>query len=241
MVGVARCRGRAGGRAAMSVGFAVVARKASREFRGRGGAVVLAVDGVSLEVALGSCVALSGPSGSGKSTLLALLSALDRPSAGSVEIAGSDIASASESERARLRGKIGFIFQGAPMIRGLALWENVTQALVPRGVNARERRALARAALVEVGIEALADRRPEDLSGGECQRATVARAVVVSPRLLVADEPTSQLDPESARRVIDAIAGAWRRGTTVLVASHDPALLAIAERTYRMARGRLEA
>lgn len=222
-------------------GIAVAVRSVARAFRGRDGEVVRAVDGVSFDVAPGACVAFRGPSGCGKSTLLALVGALDRPTAGTVAHDGALLADASEGELARLRRRIGFVFQNAPMIGGLPLWENVTQALVPRGVATARRRALAEDALGRLGIGALAGRRPGELSGGERQRAALARAMVVEPRLLIADEPTSQLDPESARRVVEAILAIHATGATVLVASHDPALVAVSDVAHAMSAGRFDA
>lgn len=225
-------RGRGGG-------LAVAVRDVRREFRVAGGGVVAAVDGVTTEIAAGDCVAFAGPSGCGKSTLLAILGALDRVTSGVVLHDGREIVSASGSELSRLRRRIGFVFQNAPMLRGLPLWENVTQTLVALGVPSRERRRAAEDALDRLGIRALADRVPEALSGGERQRAALARALVVRPRLLVADEPTSQLDADSAALVIDGIRAIAATGATVVLASHDPALLAAAREVRPMARGRL--
>lgn len=222
-------------------GVAVAARETTRTFAGRDGAVVRAVDAVTADVAAGSFVAFAGPSGSGKSTLLALLGALDVPTSGAVLHDGRPLASVSETERARLRRTTGFVLQGAPMIRGMPVWENVTQALVPAGVPSSERLALAGRALDALGIGSLGRRRPEELSGGERQRAAVARALVVEPRLVVADEPTSQLDAETARAVIAALAGARAAGATVIVATHDPALLAASDAVHLLSFGRLGA
>ena len=131
------------------------------------------------------------------------------------------------------------MFQTAPMLRGLPLWENVTQALVPRAVPAATRRALALDALTRLGIGDLSERLPEVLSGGERQRAALARALVVRPRLLVADEPTSQLDRGSAALVIDGIRAIARTGATVILASHDDAVLALASVVHRIESGRV--
>jgi putative ABC transport system ATP-binding protein len=220
-------------------GIAVDVRAAGRSFAGRDGAAVRAVDDVSLSVARGAFVALAGPSGSGKSTLLALVGALDLPTSGSVAHDGRDLGAASEGERARLRRRIGFVLQSALFVRGMTLWENVTQALVPRGIGASERRALAEDHLARLGLAGLSGRRPDELSGGERQRAAVARALVVAPRLVVADEPTSQLDAETARAVVDALLAARREGATVVVASHDPAVLGVADVTVTLACGRV--
>ena len=223
-------------------GIAVEVRDVVREFAPRGRetvrAVVRAVDGVSLRVAAGACVALSGPSGCGKSTLLALMGALDRATSGAVLHDDVDLADASETERARVRRRVGFVFQAAPMIRGLAVWENVTQALVPRGVRSAERRKLAAAALERLGIAYAIDRAPEEISGGERQRVALARALAVEPGLVLADEPTSQLDPASAASVLDALREVAASGCTLVMASHDPQVLALAQSVRTMRAGR---
>ncbi len=220
-------------------GVALEARGVARIFRRHGTAEVRAVDGVSLAVAAGACAAISGPSGCGKSTLLALLSALERPSAGAIFHDGRDLGDASEAELARLRRGIGFVFQNAPMIRGMPIWENITQPLVPRGASARERHALAADLLARLGVDGAAGKLPDEMSGGERQRAALARALATAPRLLVADEPTSQLDSDSAARVIAELRRLRAGGCTLLVASHDPAILALADEVHAMSHGRL--
>lgn len=184
---------------------------------------------------------MTGPSGGGKTTLLSLLVALERPTSGVVRVDGADLGAASEAERSRVRRRVGFAFQGAPQVRRLPVWENVTLALVPTGVGAAARRARAAEVLARVGLGALLDERPERLSGGELQRVALARALVTSPPVLVADEPTSNLDRASAGVVLDVLRAEHARGTTVLVATHDPALLALATATYAMEAGRLRA
>lgn len=220
-------------------GTRVRAEGAGRAFRSARGADVRALDGVSLDAAPGSFVAVVGPSGGGKSTLLSLLGALDRPTAGTVLHDEADLATASHATLARLRRDVGIVFQAAPMLRRLPVWENVTQALVPAGVGTSARRRAAVDALARLGIGDLADRAPEELSGGERQRAAVARALVAGPRLVVADEPTSQLDEETARLVIEALVGARARGATVIAATHDPDLVRVADRVVRLAHGRV--
>lgn len=198
-----------------------------------------AVDDVTLTVPRGAFVALLGPSGGGKTTLLSLAAALERPTSGRVLVEGVDVAAASEAARSRLRRRIGFAFQASCHLRRLPVWENVTLALVPAGVGPRERRARAEEALAGVGLRALVDERPERLSGGEQQRLALARALVGAPSFLVADEPTASLDPASAAVVIRVLADAHARGATVLVATHDPALLALATAAYVLEAGRL--
>ncbi len=211
-----------------------------KRWRSARGEVHAVVD-VTLAVPRGAFVVLTGPSGGGKTTLLSLLVALERPTSGRVRVDGADLAAASEAERSRIRRRVGFSFQGAPQIRRLPVWENVTLALVPTGVPTRERRARAEEVLARLGLRALADERPERLSGGELQRVALARALVGAPPLLVADEPTASLDGASATRVLEVLREEHARGTTVVVATHDPALLAIATARYVMEAGRLRA
>jgi putative ABC transport system ATP-binding protein len=210
------------------------AREASRAFRD-----ARALDRVSLEVPKGAFVAVTGPSGCGKTTLLSLLGALDRPTGGIVRFDGADSGGAPEPERSRIRRRIGIVFQASPMIGRLPLWENVTCALVPRGVPARERRRIAAALLERVGIRGRDGARPEELSGGERQRAGVARALASDPVAILADEPTSDLDAETAAAVIALLREFHASGKTVVAATHDPAVEALATMTCRLRGGRL--
>ena len=198
-------------------------RDAARVFRAGRGKVIRALDGLSLSIPRGAFLAVTGPSGGGKTTLLALLGALDRPTQGSVLFDGSDIGSASESERSRVRRRLGIVFQQAHMIRGLPLWENVTYPLIPRGVRAPERRKIAAELLARVGIGGREGSSPEELSGGERQRVGIARALAADPEVLLADEPTSDLDRETGEAV----------------ATHDPALEALATERCRLRDGRV--
>lgn len=222
-----------------ATGRRVFAAEVVRTFRGRDGAVVRAVDGVSLELAPGSFTVVSGPSGCGKSTLLALLSVLDRPDSGEILHDDTDVTTARPDRLEALRRGTGFVFQAAPMLARVPVWENVTQALVPLGVPARERRDLAAEVLDRLGIGALAGRAPEELSGGERQRAALARAIVHRPRFLVADEPTSQLDADAAACVVEVLRDAAARGATVLAASHDDDVVRAGDRVLRMRAGQL--
>lgn len=213
----------------------------SRVFRSGAGTRVHALEDVTLTVPRGAFLAVTGPSGGGKTTLLTLLAALDRPTSGTVRFDDRDLRRASEGERSRVRRRLGIVFQHAPMIRGLPLWENVTYPLVPRGVRTAQRRKAGAALLERVGIAGREDARPEELSGGERQRVGVARALVADPEALVADEPTSDLDEESAAVVNALFREIHAAGKTVVVASHDQALLALATDTCRLRRGRVEA
>lgn len=185
---------------------------------------------LSLTIEAGELIAVTGPSGCGKSTLLAILGALDRPGSGAVLWNDEDYGAAPERVRASLRKQIGFVFQQPHMLRGLPLWENVTAALVPRGVGDRERRRIGSELLEQVGVPGRETARPEQLSGGELQRVGVARALAGKPRLLLADEPTSDLDPETAASIAALFGAQKEAGTSVVIATHDPALIERATR-----------
>ncbi len=210
----------------------------SRAFRSATGEV-RALDGVSLSVERGAFLAVTGPSGCGKTTLLSLFGALDRPTGGVVLFDGQDLGGASEPERARVRRRLGIVFQSSPLIRGLPLWENVTYPLVPRGVPARERRRIASRLLERVGIAQRDGARPEELSGGERQRVGVARALAGDPDAILADEPTSDLDRDTATAVVGLLREFQASGRTVVIATHDPALVALATATCRLRDGRM--
>lgn len=225
----------------MTAPVLVAALDVSRRFRGTGPAPVEALLGVTLEVERGAFVALVGPSGSGKSTLLALLGALDRPTSGRVVFDGADLLRASDAARTRVRRRIGIVFQGGPTLRRVTAVDNVGIPLVARGVPATEREARARAALGRVGLADRAGSPPEELSGGELQRLGVARALVGDPELVLADEPTSSLDRENAAAVADLLSAAHAEGRTVVVATHDDALVARATRVVELAHGRVVA
>lgn len=200
-------------------------RGVSVRFHEGTGAEVRALADVSLTVRRGAFVGVSGPSGCGKTTLLAVLGAMQRPTAGAALVDGRDLVNASEAERSRVRRRLGFAFQAAPMLRGLPLWENVTYGLVPLGEGTSRRRALGTELLVRVGLGSKTTSLPEELSGGERQRAALARALAGSPDALLVDEPTSGLDAAAGAIVLDLVAAFYAAGGTVVVASHDPAAL----------------
>jgi putative ABC transport system ATP-binding protein len=215
-------------------------RAATRSFR-RGDTTIMAVDAVDLTVAAGEFVALEGPSGSGKTTLLQLLGALDRPSSGQVFFGGRDLATLGDSELAGLRLRsFGFVFQQFNLIPTLNALENVEARLAPTGVGKEELRERSLAVLGEVGLAERAFHLPAHMSGGEEQRVAIARALVTEPSVVLADEPTGNLDSRSGADVVDQLAGlAAQRGATVIVATHDADLAARAPRRLGMRDGRL--
>jgi putative ABC transport system ATP-binding protein len=207
------------------------------KFFQRGPTTVRALDGVDLEIQPGEFVALEGPSGSGKTTLLQLLGALDRPSAGELLFEGDDLTSQPDHALAALRlHSFGFVFQQFNLIPTLTAVENVEAKLMPAG-GTRER---ARELLAEVGLSERADHLPGQLSGGEQQRVAIARALSVDPRVVLADEPTGNLDTATGGEIIDLLAGlAAEHGATVIVATHDTTLAARAPRRVVVRDGRL--
>jgi len=212
----------------------------ARFFR-RGDVPIRAVDDVTLRIAAGDFVALEGPSGSGKTTLLQLLGALDRPSNGQVVFEGSDLASLGDHDLAELRLRaFGFVFQQFNLIPTLTAVENVEAGLAPMKVDDAELRRRSLDLLGEVGLADRAEHLPTQLSGGEQQRVAIARALVKEPRVILADEPTGNLDSASGAEVVDLLAGlAASRGTTVIVATHNADLAARAPRRLTMRDGRL--
>ena len=203
----------------------------------RGPTTVRALDDVSLEIEPGEFLALEGPSGSGKTTLLQILGALDRPSAGTVTFDGSDLVKQHDSALAALRLRsFGFVFQQFNLIPTLTAVENVEAKLAP--VGGTRHRALE--LLDEVGLAERADHLPAHLSGGEQQRVAIARALSVEPRVVLADEPTGNLDSATGGEIIDLLANlAAEHGSTVIVATHDVSLAARAPRRVTMRDGKL--
>lgn len=205
-------------------------------------AAVHALRGVSLEVARGERVALLGKSGSGKSTLLNLLGGLDRPTSGGLVVGGRDLGSLSRRELARFRSStVGMVFQSFNLIPSRSAIENVELPMIFAGRPAVERRAAAREALESVGLGERLHHRPAELSGGECQRVAVARALAGSPEVLLADEPTGNLDSATAREVMGLILEHVRRdGATLVLVTHDEELAASSTgRVLRLQDGRL--
>ena len=203
--------------------------------------IVTILDGVTLDVPTGQFVAVIGPSGSGKSTFLGLLAGLDRPTTGSIRVDGVELASLDEDAVARLRlAKIGYVFQSFHLIPTLTALENVAIPLELAGAAEPARRAGA--LLEEVGLKARVGHYPAELSGGEQQRVALARAVANRPGLLLADEPTGNLDSATGTQIVDLLVDLHRRhGTTLILVTHDPVLAAHAERIVELRDGRVVA
>jgi len=206
------------------------------------GIAVEAVRGVTLEVRPGEFVVMAGPSGSGKTTLLNLLGGLTAPTRGKVWIDGQELTAMSERQRARLRlERVGFVFQAYNLLPVLTALENAEFSLLLRGVDAGERRHRVQELFERIGIGGLEDRRPGKLSGGQQQRVAVARAVVGEPALVLADEPTANLDSATSMALLDVMTTLNRElGTTFVFATHDPRLMERARRLIRLVDGAIE-
>ncbi|MFJ6793473.1 ABC transporter ATP-binding protein [Streptomyces sp. NPDC091268] len=220
----------------------VVVRDVHRSFGG-GAQAVHALRGVSFEVRRGELTALKGRSGSGKTTLLNVVGGLDTPTGGTVSLDGSDLAELDEPGLLALRrDRIGFVFQSFGLIPVLTAAENVGVPMRLRKVPARQREERVRTLLALVGLAEHADQRPGELSGGQQQRVAVARALANDPALIIADEPTGQLDSETGRSIMQLLrAVVHSEGVTVLVATHDPALMELADRVVELRDGRIVA
>ena len=208
----------------------------------RGSIAVPVLEAVDLELVEGEWLAVLGPSGSGKSTLLNILGLLDRPDAGVYELAGEDVSDLGDTRRAALRNRrIGFVFQSFNLLPRTSALENVAAPLLYRGIRRAARLTQALGALERVGLADWADHDPTELSGGQLQRVAIARALVGEPALLLADEPTGNLDSRSGAEVLELFAALHRAGTTVLMITHDPVVASRAQRRLVLDAGRLAA
>lgn len=207
---------------------------------GSGPTAVTALQGVDLTVGVGEYVALQGRSGSGKTTLLNVIGGLDAADEGIVEVVGQDLRAASTKERVLLRRKrLAFVFQAFGLLPILSAAENVEVPLRLRRMPVKERRERVAELLAQVGVEGRADHRPHEMSGGEQQRVAIARALANEPDLLIADEPTGQLDSTTGRRIMTLLREVVEeRGLSMIVATHDPSMIADADRTVGLVDGR---
>jgi putative ABC transport system ATP-binding protein len=207
----------------------------------KNGREIPAVRDLDLEIRAGEWLAVQGKTGHGKSTLLQLLGGLDRPTKGQLEFAGGDLATAAEAKVRKVRASsFGFIFQSFNLIPTLTAAENVEAALIPLGLHLKERREKTKAALDSVGLGDRAHHLPGELSGGQQQRVAIARALVKQPQVILADEPTGNLDEDTRDEIIGLLDTLWReRGLTLILVTHDSAIARRAQRIGVMARGRL--
>jgi len=206
-----------------------------------GAAAVNALDGVSVDIRRGEYVAVMGPSGSGKSTLMNLIGCLDVPSSGRYFLRGQEVSRLSEDELAEIRNReIGFVFQTFHLLPRQTALRNVELPLVYAGIRTAARRERALALLRMVGLEKRADHRPNELSGGERQRVAIARALVNEPALLLADEPTGNLDSRTGAEILELFDQLHARGHTIILVTHDPEVSKRAARVVRVRDGRLE-
>jgi putative ABC transport system ATP-binding protein len=222
----------------MADGASVELREVSKRYLA-GEQEITALDEVTLQFEAGSLAAVMGPSGSGKSTLLHVLGAMDKPDAGAVVVAGSDVAAMSRSELVSYRRRVGFVFQRFHLLPALTALDNVAVPLLPYR-TAFDKRERARTLLASVGLAGREDALPSELSGGQQQRVAIARALAVEPFLLLADEPTGNLDSQTGEEVLDLLVQIRReRGTTVVVATHDVVVASRCDRIVRLLDGKV--
>ncbi len=215
-------------------------REVAKTYRS-GSLEVAALRGVSVRIEEGEYVAIMGPSGSGKSTLMHIIGCLDVPTAGSYLLAGEDVSELSEAKLAEIRNRrVGFVFQQFNLLPSLAAWRNVELPLTYAGISRDERRARALAALERVGLADRVEHRPGELSGGQQQRVAVARALVSDPALILADEPTGNLDSTATADVLALLAELHSQGRTIVLITHEPDIAAFASRVVRLRDGLIQ-
>lgn len=202
---------------------------------------VRALDDVSLDIGTGEFVAIIGQSGSGKSTFMNMLGCLDVPTSGHYFLNGRDVSVLSDDELSEIRNQeIGFIFQGFNLIPNLTALENVELPLIYRNVPAAERRRLSEESLIKVGLEQRMDHKPSEMSGGQQQRVAIARALAAAPPLILADEPTGNLDSKSSREIMEILRKLHTEGRTVILITHDDKIAQSAKRIIRIMDGKIE-
>jgi len=215
-------------------------RSLCKYYRANARTEIRALDDVSLGIERGSITVVSGPSGSGKTTLLALLGALERPTRGQVFFEGECLSDCSDMHLTRVRRKLGFIFQDFALISNLTVEENITYALIPHDMTRAERSRRARELLARFGMEGMRSARARSLSGGEQQRVAIARALAGNPQVVLADEPTSNLDPNNIETLLALVRQLHSEGRTVVLSSHDPSVIALATHTHELEKGKLK-
>ena len=205
-----------------------------------GDSTVHAMDGVSLFIGQGEFVAITGPSGSGKSTLMNILGCLDRPTAGSYQLDGAEVATLNADQLALTRNKkIGFVFQNFNLLPRISALHNIALPLVYAGVAEKERLDRSMNVLTKVGLAERSEHRPNELSGGQRQRIAIARALVNDPAILIADEPTGNLDTKSSLEIMDIFCDLHKQGRTIIMVTHEPDIAAYAERVVHVRDGRI--
>lgn len=201
---------------------------------------VRALDQIDLEIFKNQFVLIRGPSGSGKTTLLNLISTIDRPTKGEIFLFGENISTYSDVELSRIRQKrIGLIFQNFNLLPRLPAWENVSFPLIPLGILEKERRKRSEEILIQLNLKKRVDHFPEQMSGGEQQRVAIARALINNPEIIMADEPTSNIDAESIGTLLDTFIDLKRQGKMIIVSSHDPIFLDYCDDTFFLKDGHL--
>ena len=205
-----------------------------------GDSTVHALDGVSLFIGQGEFVAITGPSGSGKSTLMNILGCLDRPTSGSYQLDGAEVATLNDDQLALTRNKkIGFVFQNFNLLPRISALHNIALPLVYAGVAEKERLDRSLTVLTKVGLAERSEHRPNELSGGQRQRIAIARALVNDPAILIADEPTGNLDTKSSLEIMDIFCDLHKQGRTIIMVTHEPDIAAYAERVVHVRDGRI--
>jgi len=224
------------------VSSALIALSGATKTYDSGELAVTALAGVDLQIEKGQMVAIIGPSGSGKSTLMHILGCLDAPTDGSYRLDGQDVSAMSSFQLAGVRNrKIGFVFQTFNLLPKASLLRNIELPMLYAGLGSDERRERAQAALDRVGLGERVKHKPSELSGGQRQRAAIARALVMNPSLILADEPTGNLDSKTGAEILGIFRDMNARGETIVIVTHDPAIAAQCQRVVRIVDGRIEA
>ena len=221
--------------------MAIVEMKGVTRNYQQGEVTVRALRGLDLEIEAGEFTALVGPSGSGKTTALNMIGALDKPTSGSVRLEGKELAQMTRKQRSQLRrDRIGFVFQAYNLIPVLTAYENAESVLALQGMPKAERKKVVGDLLDELGLEGMQDRRPDQLSGGQQQRVAIVRAIAANPAVVLADEPTANVDSETAEKLLDVMQRLNReRGITFIFSTHDPRVVAHASRVVTLVDGKV--